>query len=52
MDLDGEVVNNLEKVINLNLEKLGKMPNLNKKFIGESKKYSFESVAKRLLDLR
>jgi len=52
VDLDGEVVNNLEKVINLNLEKLGKMPNLNKKFIGESKKYSFESVAKRLLDLR
>jgi len=52
VDLDGEVVNNLEKVINLNLEKLGKIPNLNKKFIMESKKYSFESVAKRLLDLR
>ncbi|MCS5421501.1 MULTISPECIES: glycosyltransferase [Psychrilyobacter] len=52
VNLDGEVVNNLEKVVNLNLEKLGKVPNLNKKFIAESKKYSFESVAKRLLDLR
>lgn len=52
VDLDGEVVNNLEKVINLNLEKLEKTPNINKKFIMESKKYSFESVAKKLLDLR
>ena len=52
VDLDGEVVNNLEKVINLNLEKLEKIPDINKKFIAESKKYSFESVAKTLLDLR
>jgi len=51
VDLDDEVVNNLEKVINLNLEKLEKIPNIDKKFIIESKKYSFESVAKRLLDL-
>jgi len=52
VDLDDEVVNNLEKVINLNLEKLEKIPNISKEFIVESKKYSFESVAKRLLDLR
>ncbi len=52
VDLDGEAVNNLEKIINLNLEKLEKIPDINKKFIMESEKYSFESVAKRLLDLR
>ncbi|WP_028855249.1 glycosyltransferase [Psychrilyobacter atlanticus] len=52
VNLDDKVVNNLEKVINLNLEKLEKIPDINKKFILESKKYSFESVAERLLDLR
>ncbi|UUV18949.1 glycosyltransferase [Fusobacteria bacterium ZRK30] len=52
VDLDDEVVKNLEKAIHLNLEKLEKIPNINKKFIMESKKYSFESVAERLLDLR
>lgn len=52
VDLDDKAVNNLERVINLNLDKLETNPHINKKFIVESKKYSFESVAQRLLELR
>ena len=51
VDLDDRAVNNLEKLINLNLENLKKTPNLSEKFILESKKYSFKSVGKALLDL-
>ncbi|MEI6857467.1 glycosyltransferase family 4 protein [Psychrilyobacter sp.] len=52
VDLDRNIVEGFEKAINNNLKKLRETPDLKEKFIEESKKYSFESVAEILLDLK
>lgn len=52
VDLDRNIVEGFEKAINNNLKKLKEIPDLKEKFIEESKKYSFESVAEILLDLK
>lgn len=52
VDLDRNIVVGFGKAINNNLKKLRESPDLKEKFIEESQKYSFESVAEILLDLK
>jgi glycosyltransferase involved in cell wall biosynthesis len=52
VDLDKNIVEEFGKAIKNNLKKLRETSNLKEKFIEESKKYSFESVAEILLYLK
>lgn len=51
VDLDEKVVESFAKKININLENIEGNKGVKEKFIRESNKYSFESVAQLLLDV-